>query len=41
MVENVNDDGDICNSCTIYTVLFAIALLIIIGIISAFLYFHW
>ena len=41
MVENVNDHGNICNSCTIYIVLFVIALLIIIDIMSAFLYFHW
>ena len=36
-----NDYGNVCNSCTIYIVLFAIAFLIIIGINSAYFYFHW
>ena len=36
-----NDYGNVCNSCTIYIVLFAIAFLIMIGISSAFVYFHW
>ena len=36
-----NDYGNACNSCTIYIVLFAIAFLIMIGISSAFVYFHW
>ena len=37
----VNDYEKVCNSCTIYIVLFVIAFLIIIVIISAFIYFHW
>ena len=42
MIYNVtlNDYENVCGSCTIYTVLFAIAFLIIIGISSAFTYFH-
>ena len=32
---------DVCNSCAIYIVMFVIAFLIIIGISSAFIYFHW
>ena len=36
-----NDYGNVCNSCTIYIVLFAIAFSIIIGISSAYFYFHW
>ena len=36
----LNDHKKICSSCTIYTVLFVIAFLIVIGIGSAFLYFH-
>ena len=39
--ENLNDYVNLCNSCTVYKVLFAIAFLIIIGINSAFIYFHW
>ena len=35
-----NDYGNLCNSCTIYIVLFAIAFLIIIDITSAYFYFH-
>ena len=31
----------VCDSCTIYIVLFAVAFLIIIGISSAYFYFHW
>ena len=38
--ETLNDYGKVCNSCTIYIVLFVIAFLIIIGISSAFIYFH-
>ena len=38
---NLNDHEKVCNSCTIYTVLFVIAFLIIISISSAFIYFHW
>ena len=30
-----------CEDVTIYTVLFVTAFLIIIGISSAFMYFHW
>ena len=41
MIDNVNDYEKVCNSCTIYLVLFAIAFLIIIGISSAFIHFHW
>ena len=37
----LNDYERLCNSCTIYIVLFAIDFLIIIGISSAFIYFHW
>ena len=37
----LNDYGNVCNSCTIYIVLFVIAFLITIGISSAFIYFHW
>ena len=37
----LNDYENICGSCTIYIVLFVIAFLIIIGISSAFIYFHW
>ena len=36
-----NDYRNVCNSCTICTILFAIAFLIIIGISSAYFYFHW
>ena len=36
-----NDYGNVCNSCTIYIVLFVIAFLIMIGISSEFVYFHW
>ena len=39
--ENLNDYVNLWNSCTVYKVLFAIAFLIIIGINSAFIYFHW
>ena len=34
----LNDYENVCNSCTIHTVLFVIAFLIIIGISSAFMY---
>ena len=30
-----------CGSCTIYTVLFVVTILMIIVISSAFIYFHW
>ena len=36
-----NDYQNVCNSCKVYIVLFAIAFLIIIGVSSAFIYFHW
>ena len=36
-----NDYENICNSCTIYIILFVIAFLIIISISSVFIYFHW
>ena len=39
--ETVSDYGKVCNSCTIYTVLLIIAFLIIVGISSAYLHFHW
>ena len=37
----MNDHKKVCNSCAIYIVLFVIALLIIIGIASVFIYFYW
>ena len=37
----LNDYGNVCNSCTIYIVLFVIYFLIINGINSVFLYLHW
>ena len=37
----LNDYKKVCNSCTIYIVLFALAFLIIFSISSAFIYFHW
>ena len=36
-----DDYENVCNSCTVYIVLFAIALLIIAGIRSVFVYFYW
>ena len=36
-----NDCGNLCNSCTVYIVLFAISFLMIIGISSAYFYFYW
>ena len=39
--DTLNDHGELCNSCTIYIVLFVIALLIIIGISGAYFYFYW
>ena len=36
-----NDYRKVCNSCTTYIVLFVIGFLIIIGISSTFIYFHW
>ena len=37
----LNDYEKICNSCTIYIILFVIAFLIIIGISSVYFYFHF
>ena len=37
----LNDYGRVCNSCTIYIVLFAIFFIISISISIAFIYFHW
>ena len=37
----LNCDENVCNFCTVYIVLFAIAFLIIIRISSAYFYFHW
>ena len=37
----LNDHRKVCNSCTIYIVLLVITFLIIIGISSAYFYFHW
>ena len=36
-----NDYGNVCNSCTIYIVLFVIFLITSISISGAFIYFHW
>ena len=43
MIYNVtlNDYENVCGSCTMSTVLFVIAFLIIIGTISVFIYFRW
>ena len=37
----LDDYKNVCNSCTVYILLFVIAFLIIIGISNAFIYFHW
>ena len=37
----LNDYESVCWSCTVYITLFVIAFLIMIGISSAFIYFHW
>ena len=37
----LNDHENICGSCILYIVLLVIASLIIIGISSVFIYFHW
>ena len=37
----LKDYEKICISCTVYLVLFLIAFLMIIGISSAYFYFHW
>ena len=39
--ESLNSYRKVCNSCTIYIVLFVIAFLIIIGISSAYFCFYW
>ena len=39
--ETLNDCKKVCNSCTIYIVLFVIAFLRIIGISSAYFYNYW
>ena len=39
--DTLNDYEKVCNSCTIYMVLFVIVFLIIIDISSAFIYFNW
>ena len=43
MIYNVtlNDYKNVSRSCTIYTVLFVIVLLVIIGISNGFIYFYW
>ena len=37
----LNDYGNVCNSCTLYIVLFIIFLIISRSISSEFIYFHW
>ena len=37
----LNDHKNMCSSCTIYIVLFAIFVIISISISSVFIYFHW
>ena len=40
--EMIHDDyRNVCNSCTIYIALFFIVFLVISGIRSTFIYFHW
>ena len=39
--DTLNDYEKVCNSCTIYMVLFVIVFLIIVDISSAFIYFNW
>ena len=43
MIYNVtlNDYKNVSRSCTIYTVLFVIVLLVIIGISNGYIYFYW
>ena len=41
MNTNMNEYETVCNSRTIYMVLFSIAFLITIGISSALIYLHW
>ena len=41
MNTNMNEYEIVCNSRTIYIVLFSIAFLITIGISSALIYLHW
>ena len=40
-VNEIPLNENVCNSCTIYIVLFIIFLIISINISSAFIYFHW
>ena len=37
----LNYHGKICNSCKMYTIFLVVGFLIIIGISSAFMCFHW
>ena len=37
----LNNYRNVCNSCTIYILLFVTAFLVIISISSAYIYFHW
>ena len=37
----LNNYENILNSCTVYIILFVINFLIITGISSVFIYFHW
>ena len=39
--KNLNYHRKVCKFCTIYTILFAVAVLIIIGVSSAFIHFYW
>ena len=40
-VISLNDYEKVCNSCTIYIVLFAVFFITSICISSVFIYFHW
>ena len=39
--KTLNDYKTVCYSCIIYIVFLVIGMLIIIGISSAYIYFHW
>ena len=41
MIYNETLNENVCNSCTIYIVLFVIVLIISLSISSVFVYFHW
>ena len=43
MIYNVtlNDYGKVCNSCTTCMVLLIITFIILMGIVSVYMYFHW